>query len=118
MLGDCSIRVLTDCSIRVPRSCITRTHTIIRNYKATSKATVEREARVSTVGHFVPSPMPSQRSMIESIIKPVGDHLWQRGTNCGGVSCPGGTSCSSLGGPSMVAATGPGGPILGGPVVT
>ena len=54
------------------------------------------------------------------MIKPVGDHLWQRGTNCGGVSCPGGTSCSaasSPGGPSMVAATGPGGPILGGPVV-
>ena len=82
---------------------------------------MEREARVGTVGHFVPSPMPSQRSMIESIIKPVGDHLWQRGTSCGGVSCPGGTSCSatsSLGGPSMVAATGPGGPILGGLVVT
>ena len=28
--------------------------------------------------------------MIESMTKPVGDHLWQRGTNCGGVSCPGG----------------------------
>ena len=72
------------------------------------------------MGHFVPSHTPSQRSMIESTIKPVGDHLWQRGTNCGGVSCPGGTSCSaasSPGGPSMVAATGPGGPILGGPVV-
>ena len=58
--------------------------------------------------------------MIESMIKPVGDHLWQRGTNCGGVSCPGGTSysaASSPGGPSMVAATGPGGPILGGPIV-
>ena len=58
--------------------------------------------------------------MIESIIKPVGDHLWQRGTNRGGVSCPGGTGCSttsSPGGPSMVAATGPGEPILGGPVV-
>ena len=49
-----------------------------------------------------------------------GDHLWQRGANCGGVSCPGGTSFSaarSPGGPSMVAATGPGGPIFGGPVV-
>ena len=72
------------------------------------------------MGHFVPSPTTSQRSMIESMIKPVGDHLWQRGTNCGGVSCPGGTSCSVAsirGGPSMVAATGPGGPILGGPVV-
>ena len=62
------------------------------------------------MGHLVPSPTPSQRSlsMIESMIKPVGDHLWQRGTNCGGVSCPGGTSCSaasSPGGPSMVAAT-------------
>ena len=62
--------------------------------------------------------------MIESIIKPVGDHLSQRGTNCGGVSClgggGGGTSCSaasSPGGPSMVAATGLGGPILGEPVV-
>ena len=56
--------------------------------------------------------------MIESMIKPVGDHLWQRGTNCGGVSFRGWTSCSaasSPGGPSMVAATGPGGPILGGP---
>ena len=42
------------------------------------------------MGHFVPSPMPSQRSMIESMIKPVGDRFWQRGTNCGGVSCPGG----------------------------
>ena len=58
--------------------------------------------------------------MIESMIKPVGDHLLQRGTNCGGVSCPGETSCSAAsipGGPSLVAATGPGGQILGGPVV-
>ena len=39
----------------------------------------------------------------------VGDHLWQKGTNCDGVSCPGGTSC--------IAARSPGGPILGGPVV-
>ena len=55
--------------------------------------------------------------MIESMIKPVGDHLWQRGTNCGGVSCPGGTSCSaasSPGGPSMAAATGSGGTDSGG----
>ena len=57
----------------------------------------------------------SKISMIESMIKPVGDHLWQRGTNCGGVSCLGGTSCSaasSPGGPSMVAATGLGGPVV------
>ena len=69
----------------------------------------------------MPGLTPSQRSMIESMIKPMGAHLWQRGTNCGSVSCPGGgASCSaasSPGGPSMVAATGPRGPILGGPVV-
>ena len=47
------------------------------------------------MGHFVPSPTTSQKSMIESMIKPVGDNLWQRGANCGGVSCPGGTSCSA-----------------------
>ena len=62
--------------------------------------------------------------MIDSMIKPVGDHLWQRGTNCGGVSCPGGQVAVLQavlqvvpGEPSMVAATGPWGPILGGPVV-
>ena len=112
LLGDCSIRVLTDCSIRVSRSCITRMHT--SNYKPTSKATVEREARSAQWGT---SPMPSQRSMIESMIKPVGDQLWQRGTNCGGVSWTSCSAVSSPGGPSMVAATGPGGPILGGAVV-
>ena len=62
------------------------------------------------MGHFVPSPMPSQRSMIESMIKPVGtegDQLWH-------VRCPGRTSCSAASspeGPSMVAATSPGGPV-------
>ena len=40
------------------------------------------------------------RSMIESIVQLVGgDHLWQRGTICGGVTCPGGTSCSAPSGP-------------------
>ena len=71
-------------------------------------------SQVGTVGHFVPSSTP-QRSMIESVIKPVGDLIWQRGTNCGGVSFPGGTCCSAAGGPggpSMVAATGPGGPVV------
>ena len=49
--------------------------------------------QVGTVGqHFV----SSQQSMIKSMIKLVGDHLWQRGTNCGSLSCPGGgESCSA-----------------------
>ena len=46
--------------------------------------------------------------MIKSIVQLVGDHLRQKGTICGSITCPGDKLQCSPGGPGIVAAIGPG----------